>query len=64
MSGAVALSGRDPDLLAAAGAAYDTAFVTVLAIVTAVIAVAAVVTGWLLRHYGPGTPASAYEANH
>ncbi|MGM7670239.1 MFS transporter [Microbacterium sp. A93] len=63
MSGAAALAGDDPDLLAAAGAAYDTAFVTVLVIVTAVVAVAAVATGWLLRHYGPGTPASAYEAN-
>ncbi|MEV4900592.1 MFS transporter [Citricoccus sp. NPDC055426] len=64
MSGAAALAEGDPALLAAAGAAYDTAFVWVLVIVTAVIAAAAVGTGRLLRHYGPGTPASAYEANH
>ncbi|REE02518.1 MFS transporter [Citricoccus muralis] len=64
MSQAVTVAPGDPAVLAAAGAAYDTAFVTVLAIITAVVAVCAVATGWLLRHYGPGTPASAYESNH
>jgi MFS transporter, DHA2 family, multidrug resistance protein len=64
MSGAVAVAGGDAEVLAAAGAAYDTAFLTVLVITTVVVAVAAVATGRLLRHYGPGTAASAYEANH
>ncbi|WMY76833.1 MFS transporter [Citricoccus sp. I39-566] len=64
MSSAVALAGGDPGVLAAAGAAYDTAFLWVLAIVTAVVAGATGATGWLLRRYGPGTSASAYEANH
>ncbi|VXB09953.1 DHA2 family multidrug resistance protein-like MFS transporter [Citricoccus sp. K5] len=64
MSQAVTVAHGDPAVLAAAGAAYDTAFVTVLAIITAVVAVCAVATGWLLRHYGPGTRASAYESNH
>lgn len=64
MSAAASLAGGDPSLLAAAGAAYDTAFVSVLVIVAAVIAVAAGATGWLLRRYGPGSAASAFGANH
>ncbi|MFC7402925.1 MFS transporter [Citricoccus sp. GCM10030269] len=64
MSQAVELAGGDPAVLEAAGVAYDVAFVTVLAIVAAVIAAVAILTGWLLRHYGPGTAASAHEENH
>lgn len=64
LSAAVQAAQGDPAVLAAAGAAYDAAFLTILAVVAALVAVTALVTGRLLRHHGPGTPASAYESNH
>ena len=64
LAAAVDAAHGDPGVLAAAGSAYDAAFLTVLALVAAIAVIAAVVTGWLLRHHGPGAPASAYESNH
>ncbi|HEY4615874.1 MAG TPA: MFS transporter, partial [Citricoccus sp.] len=64
LSAAVQAAAGDPAVLAAAGAAYDAAFLAILAVVAVLVAVTALVTGRLLRHHGPGTPASAYESNH
>lgn len=63
MAAAKALADGDQRILAAAATAFDGAFVTVLIVAAVVLAIATVVTGWLLRRYGPGSQASAFEGN-
>jgi MFS transporter, DHA2 family, multidrug resistance protein len=64
LTAAVGAANGAPGILAAAGSAYDAAFLTILALAAASLVLAAVVTGRLLRHHGPGTPASAHASNH
>jgi MFS transporter, DHA2 family, multidrug resistance protein len=64
LADAVGVAQGDPDILAAAGSAYDAAFLAILALVAVIVALTAVVTGQLLRRHGPGTRAGAYESNH
>lgn len=63
MSAAADAANGDPSVLAAAGAAFDDAFLTILVLITGIVAVTAVVTGRLLRHHGLRAPASAYASN-
>ncbi|MFJ6852928.1 hypothetical protein ACIQM3_20745 [Streptomyces sp. NPDC091271] len=46
-------------MITAASDAFDSAYFTVVIVVTAVMAAGAVVTGLLLRHHGPGSALSA-----
>lgn len=41
----------------------STAATTIMIIIAVVIAWGVITTGWLLRRYGPGSTASAYEDN-
>lgn len=58
LDSALALAGDNPSLAAAASAAFDSAYFTVMIVVTVVMAVGAVVTGLLLRRHGPGSALS------
>lgn len=49
-----------PALKAAAFTAFDAAFTAVMLVVAVVLAFGAVVAGWLLRAYGPGSQSSHY----
>jgi MFS transporter, DHA2 family, multidrug resistance protein len=49
-----ALRTGDPGLVAAAGAAFDSAYLVTMIVGAAALAVGSVATGWLLRHHGPG----------
>ncbi|WAU82798.1 MFS transporter [Streptomyces sp. Qhu-G9] len=61
---ALALAGDgNPALISAASNAFDGAYFTVMIVVTAVIAAGAIVTGFLLRHHGPGSTLSS-PAHH
>jgi DHA2 family multidrug resistance protein-like MFS transporter len=51
-------------LAEAASTAFDGAYATVLYVVVAALAAGAVVTGLLLRRYGPGSASSAYSGWH
>ena len=51
-------------MIAAAGEAFDGAFVIVLLTVTLFLAAAAALTALLLRRYTPGTASQAYPDNH
>lgn len=51
-------------LRSAASAAFDAAYTVVLYVAAAVLALGAVVTGVLLRAYGPGSESSAYPTQH
>lgn len=55
LSDALATAPGDAAILGPAFAAYDTAFLWVLATVAGVLGLAAVITGVLLREYGPGS---------
>ncbi|MFD7970363.1 MFS transporter [Streptomyces clavifer] len=60
LDSALALAGEtNPSLITAASDAFDGAYFTVMLVVTAVIAVGAIITGLLLRHHGPGSALSA-----
>lgn len=61
LSDALAVASGDPAVLEPAFAAYDTAFLIVLASIAAVLAVASVVTGVLLRAYGPGSASQEHS---
>ena len=61
---AEALQSTDPAVIAAAGEAFDGAFVIVLLTVTLFLAAAAALTALLLRRYTPGTASQAYPDNH
>ncbi|MGO2113309.1 MAG: MFS transporter [Pseudoclavibacter sp.] len=61
ISDALAVAGGDPAVVAAAGAAYDTAFAWVLAAVVAVLLAATIATAVLLRRYGPGTQSQLHS---
>ncbi|WP_035756835.1 MFS transporter [Granulicoccus phenolivorans] len=51
----------DPATLAAAATAFDGAYLIVLGVIGAVLAIGTVTTGILLRHYGPGTRSQLYS---
>jgi len=59
---ALAHGGPEPDtaLIAAASDAFDGAYLAVMIVVAAVLAVGAVLTGVLLRRHGPGSPLSGH----
>lgn len=64
LAAALAVAGDDGPLLAAAHAAYDTAFTVVMLVVVAVLAATTVLTARLLRRYGPGSAAFAVPPDH
>nr|WP_232433892.1 MFS transporter [Salinispora arenicola] len=51
-------------IIDAAHAAYDTGYLITVAVVAVVLTVGAALTGRLLRHHGPGTPAGVYPTDH
>jgi len=55
---------RGPAIFTAGVAAFDRGYYTVMYIVAAMLALAALVTGGLLRGYGPGTASSSYPTAH
>lgn len=63
MAAARELADEVPGLMEAASSAFDAGFTVVLVVIGAVVALASLVTAWLLRRHGPGTRASAYEEN-
>ena len=48
----------------AAGIAFDHAYTVVMYVAAGVLAVGALITGILLRRYGPGSQSSAYPTQH
>ncbi|MFB7047585.1 MFS transporter [Streptomyces microflavus] len=58
LDSALARAAAHPGLLDAASTAFDGAYSTVMVVVTAVIAVGAIMTGVLLRRHGPGSALS------
>ncbi len=58
---ALVVAQGDPALVSAAHSAYDTAYVVVLVVIAAILAVGALITGWLLRRYGPGSDSFAND---
>lgn len=67
MAAASAAAGAMADgerLRAAAGAAFDGAYRTVLYTASAILAVGSLTTAILLRGYGPGSRSSAYDTAH
>lgn len=61
---AVALHAPDAAVVAAAAESFDTAFLTVLAAVAAVMVLGAIAAALLLHRYTPGTESQAYPNNH
>ncbi|MDJ0107352.1 MFS transporter, partial [Rhodococcus erythropolis] len=60
LDAALGLAGDgNSSLIAAASEAFDSAYFVVMIVVTAVMAVGATVTGFLLRRHGPGSTLSA-----
>ena len=53
-----------PALVAAASAAFDNAYLVVMYVGAALLAAGAIVTGVLLRRYGPGSQSSLYPSSH
>lgn len=58
------VAGGHDSLRAAASAAFDSAYITVMYVAAGVLAVGSVVTAVLLRKYGPGSESSAYQTAH
>ncbi|HCD7493369.1 TPA: MFS transporter [Enterobacter asburiae] len=52
-----------PALAAAASAAFDNAYLVVMYVGAALLAAGAILTGVLLRHYGPGSQSSLYPSH-
>lgn len=63
-SGAAGAMADGERLRAAAGAAFDGAYRTVLYTASAILAVGSLTTAILLRGYGPGSRSSAYDTAH
>lgn len=61
---ALASANGNQAILDAANTAFDTGFLITMIILAAVLAAGAAITGWLLRHHGPGTESQAYPGNH
>lgn len=59
LDAALALGQGDPALIRAASDAFDHAYAVVMVVVTAVMALGAIVTGLLLRRHGPGSALTA-----
>ena len=57
------LASDHPGLLDAAAIAFNSGYTTIMIIIAVVIAAGVITTGWLLRQYGPGSTATAYEDN-
>ncbi|WP_145502215.1 MFS transporter [Streptomyces sp. CFMR 7] len=55
LDAALTLGKDNPSLITAASNAFDNAYLVVMVVVTAVMAVGAIATGLLLRRHGPGT---------
>ncbi|MGA5089212.1 MFS transporter [Streptomyces pseudogriseolus] len=55
LDAALALGKDNPSLITAASNAFDNAYLVVMVVVTAVMAVGAIATGLLLRRHGPGS---------
>nr|WP_245928649.1 MFS transporter [Murinocardiopsis flavida] len=63
LADARAAAGGDAAVVGAANAAFDTAYLVVMVVVAAFLAVGVAVTGFLLRRHGPGT-VSQLHADH
>lgn len=67
MGGALALAAESgPDgqaIIDAASQAFDRGYLTVMYVVAAVLAIGAIITGVLLRKYGPGSRSSLYASH-
>ncbi len=64
MTDALTTPGAGPDVLDAAFQAFGNSYSTVMVICAGVLALGAIVTTVLLRHYGPGSASSAYGSGH
>ncbi len=61
---ATVLTSEDSAVVAAAGEAFDAAFLAVLIAVAVVMLLATLALIWLLRRYTPGSASQAYPGNH
>lgn len=64
LADALAAANGDRAIIDAANTAFDTGFLITMIILAVVLAAGAALTGWLLRHHGPGTESQTYAGNH
>ena len=64
LSEALAVAGGDPAIVQAAHTAFDHAYLVTMMVIGAALVLGAIVTGRLLRAYGPGSASQEFAENH
>lgn len=64
VAAALETAAGDPAVVAAASAAYDTAYLVTMAVLVGVLAATTLATGYLLRRHGPGSVSQTFATNH
>jgi DHA2 family multidrug resistance protein-like MFS transporter len=64
LSDALLVANGNQDIITAANTAFDTGFLITMVVLAVILAIGAAITGWLLRHHGPGSISQAHAASH